>query len=198
MFEYGLCLPTGPPDRHKLETMKHTFLFFTLLFPLLHVAQEESPRLKIHSASISPNFYAGNGNTGFLGNADVSFSFGKHLLKASALAASEVDVCILGPCYNDNYYSFDLMYGQEFKLGETTAIDLFAGAGYFKFQTRNPNRDERGYVRYNTIGFPLQGRLRFRDGKTFNVGIQIHANINTESSIFAIGPFFQWNFHPTR
>ena len=171
-------------------------MFISLLLPGFQVAQEESPKLKLHSASISPNFYAGNGNTGFLVNADLALSLGNHLFKASALAASEVDICVLGPCYSDNYYSFDLMYGQEFKVGERTAIDLFAGAGYLKFKTRNPNRDERGYVEYNTIGFPLQGRLRFRDGKTFNVGIQMHANINLESSIIAFGPFFQWNFHP--
>lgn len=164
-----------------------------VLFSILSFGQDGESKLKFHSISISPNFYVGNGNTGFMGNLDVALMMKEHIFKASLMSASEIDVCVWGPCYNDQYYSFDLMYGMELLKKRGMAVDLFAGVGYFHFKTRNP--ELRGYIKKQTIGFPLQGRFRFRDGKMFNLGIQLHANVNTSSSIIAIGPFFQWTFN---
>ena len=162
----------------------------------LNYGQEMDGKFKVKSVSLAPNFYIGNGNTGFMGNLDLVFNKNRHLFKASIMVASEIDVCVWGPCYSDNYYSFDLMYGREFFVKKGIAIDVFAGVGYLLFETSNP--DLRGYMTKKTIGFPIQARLRFRDGKTFNLGLQLHSNVNSASSLFAIGPFFQWNFHTSK
>lgn len=175
--------------------MKNYILLFVLLFPWWHFGQEEGQTLKFHSASLSPNFYSGNNATGFMGNLDLAFKIDEHILKASVMAAAEVDIWT---SYKDNYYSYDLMYGREFMAARSIAIDLFGGVGYLHFKTRNPDTRQKGYVDEKTIGFPLQGRVRFRHGKVFNMGIQIHANVNSASSIIAVGPFFQWNFHPSK
>ncbi len=112
------------------------------------------------------------------------------------MAASEIDICIWGPCNTDNYYSYNLMYGREFLVENRIGIDVFAGVGFFKFQTYDSGRREN--VTKNTVGIPVQSRIRFRNGKIFNVGLQVHFNVNSASSIFAIGPFFQWNFHSNK
>jgi hypothetical protein len=181
-----------------MKVLKNYLFLFILLFPWFHFGQEDVQKLKFHSMSLSPNFYSGNGNTGFMGNADLAVSLGNHIFKASAMAAAEIDICVWGTCYTDSYYSYDLMYGQKFMAGKTIAIDLFAGAGFLHFETRNPDSRQKGYISEKTIGFPLQGRVRFRHGKVFNIGVQFHGNINSASSIIAVGPFFQWNFHPEK
>lgn len=168
----------------------------SLLCSTLQYAQESGNNFKVHSISLAPNFYAGNSSSGFLVSADLVLNKDLHLFKVSAMAASEVDVCVMGPCYSDEYRSYSLMYGREFLPNKSIGIDLFAGAGYFHFKTNDRTPRARGYKSENTVGFPLQGRVRFRNGKAFNLGIQMHANINSASSLFAIGPFFQWNFHP--
>lgn len=122
----------------------------------------------------------------------------QHIFKAGVLGAGELQVCFWGECYNDQYSSFDLMYGRKFFNHRVVAIDVFAGVSYFNFKTRNPEPRESGYETKNTIGFPIQGRIRFLDGKAFNLGLQLHANINTASSIISAGPFFQWTFKPVK
>lgn len=133
-----------------------------------------------------------------MGNLDVAVSLKEHIFRLSSMAASEVDVCVWGPCLNDEIYSFDVMYGREFLKDSRLAIDLFAGVGCFNLKTQNHEPSQSGYLTKNTIGFPVQVRLRFREGKKFNLGLQLHGNINAESSMIAIGPFFQWTFNPVK
>lgn len=178
--------------------MKRYIVLLLALLPILSSGQDENDKLKVHSVSLSPNLYAGNSATGFLSNLDLTLSMNKNIFKASVMGGTEVEICYFGSCYNDGYYSFDLMYGREFFKKQRLAIDVFAGVGYFNFQTSNPDPEHRGYLTKETIGFPVQARFRFKDGKVFNIGLQIHANINSVSSIIAIGPFFQWNFHPNK
>lgn len=170
---------------------KHYYILVLLLVSFLSFGQENQEKLKFHSNSFALNFYSGNNATGFMVNLDAAVKKGPHIFKAFAMTAAELEVL---SSYNDNYYSFDLLYGREFSQNQGIAFDLFAGIGYYHFKTRNPDVDKRGYLSKKTIGFPLQGRLRFRDGKIFNLGIQFHANINNASSIISFGPFFQWNF----
>lgn len=177
--------------------MKTIFsLMIFLLLSSFHYGQEPDGKFELHSVSLAPNFYASNSSTGFMGNLDLTFNKNRHLFKASVMAAAEIDICFWGPCYTDNYYSYDLMYGREFIGKKGVALDVFAGVGYFHFKTSNPDPNNRGYMSKKTIGFPIQTRLRFRDGEIFNLGLQLHFNVNNASNIFAIGPFFQWNFNP--
>ncbi len=178
-----------------MKIAKYYILFIILLCPWSHFGQENQQRFKFHSTSLSPNFYSGNNATGFMVNLDLAFAIDGHILKASVMAAAEVDIWT---SYQDNYYSYDFMYGREFMAGRSIAIDLFGGVGYLHFKTRNPDTRQKGYVDEKTLGFPLQGRLRFRHGKVFNLGVQIHSNVNGASSIIAVGPFFQWSFHPEK
>lgn len=172
-------------------------ILVSVLFSNLQYAQESDSNFKVHSVSLAPNYYTGNSSNGFLANADLVFSQNNlNLFKVSVMGASESSVCVMGPCRTDEYQSYSLMYGREFLSDKGVGLDLFAGAGYFQYKTKNQEPYERGYKKENTIGFPIQGRVRFRNGKAFNLGVQLHANINSASSIFAIGPFFQWNFHP--
>ncbi len=175
--------------------MKRYIVLLFALLPVLSFGQEDQDQLTFHSISLSSNFYAGNSTTGFMGNIDLAFRKKEHIFKINAMSAAEIDICVWGPCYTDSYYSFDLMYGREFFKKQLLAVDLFAGVGYLNFQTSNPDPNNRGYLTKSTIGFPLQARFRFRDGKVFNLGLQIHGNINSAKSIIAFGPFFQWNFH---
>ncbi len=179
--------------------MRNLILIFSLsLLPILCSGQEVESKLKFHSISIAPNLYAANSNTGFMGNLDLAASIKEHIFKLSTMAASEVDICVWGPCLNDEIYSFDVMYGREFLKDRKLAIDLFAGVGYFNLKTQNREANQSGYISKKTIGFPVQARLRLREGKEFNLGLQLHGNINAESSLVAIGPFFQWTFNPVK
>lgn len=172
-------------------------LALLLFVPWVFMAQSDHDNFRFKSNSIATNYYSGNGKSGFLAGLDLSFQKVDHIFKVSAMAAAEVDIC-LGECLQDNVYSFDALYGRELPIGRSMALDIFAGVGYFHLKTANPDTRQHNYVSEKTVGFPLQGRFRFRRGKIFNMGLQLHANINGASSIIAIGPFFQWNFHPDR
>lgn len=68
--------------------MKNPVLLFLLLVSLCFLGQEDVQKLKVHSISLSPNFYSGNNATGFMGNADLAFSIDGQILKASVMAAA--------------------------------------------------------------------------------------------------------------
>ncbi|HBK71708.1 MAG TPA: hypothetical protein DDZ39_08670 [Flavobacteriaceae bacterium] len=78
-----------------------------------------------------------------------------------------------------------MLYGKEIPIKNWLAIDLFAGLGYFKFNY-NQGSSTKEYKK-DTMGFPLQSRIKFKTGKTFSLGLQLHSNINSATTIYQPG-----------
>jgi hypothetical protein len=170
--------------------MKLILVFIaTLLSAFTIYSQTSSEKFKFHSVSASPNLGIVKGSTTLGGEADIVFSKGKHLFKLVAAVGSEAESCF-GLCRSVSFTTYDLMYGREFGKLESISFDVFAGVGYFYVRYPDPNNSD--YRKENTIGFPVQARLRFMAAKKFNLGIHMGGNINGTSSLIAFGPFFQW------
>lgn len=87
-----------------------------------------------------------------------------------------------------NFRQVNLLYGREFKLSRTIYVEAHGGAGYFSARRSNNNN-----MTENTVGFPIQGKIRFHTGPRFSIGLQIGTTINSLGSIYNAGIFIQWN-----
>lgn len=173
------------------------------------LAQDEvgNRKLEFHSIAFSPlGFYTSNRDGGLAINIEVDVNYGEHVFKLYGGTGSEVQINIFGSPINDTYTEWSLMYGREFLGGQDYFfIDIFAGIGYFKF-TYDKGATENIYPNYTyddygnlprerkeaVIGLPLDLKLRFKTGKIFCLGLQVHANFNSATTIVQTGIFLQW------
>ncbi len=181
-------------------------LFSTILF-----SQED--KLKFHSISFSfPSIYFDNHTGGIAFSLDVSFKKELHIYKIFGLTGSEYNLSILDPSRREDFNEIDLLYGREFGVNKWLYFDFYGGVGFFKQTISIPeaisgtgggscgfggfcfNIPDYEYKRNRnyTIGLPLQSKIRFKTGKQFSLGIQLHTNINSVNTIYNIGLFFQW------
>ena len=171
--------------------MKKIFLtafFFSFILSL--TAQNENKGIEFHSISFSPlNIYFGERDSGFGMNLDVSFNKGNHIFKIYAGGASEFGINIGGESINDSFAEYNILYGRELKIKEWLGIDFFAGVGYFNFKYNGGSSTE---YKKAVIGFPLQSKIRFNTGRIFSLGVQLHSNINSATTIYQPGIFLQW------
>ena len=166
------------------------FIFIIALFCEQLYGQESTEKLKIHSVSIALNLYVAN-NLGLNGSADVTFRLSKKLFKTAVAAGGEIPTCAIGPCRSDSFSSYDLLYGREFRTSNLLSFDVFAGIGYFRYKSPLPSSQD--YLTEETVGVPLQTRVRIMISQKLDMGIQLHGNLNSAQNLFSFGPFFQWN-----
>ncbi|WP_432670903.1 hypothetical protein [Flavobacterium sp. SM2513] len=179
-------------------------ILFTLLFSSsFGFAQEiETDKFQIHSISVSPiGFYASQASAGFGANADVAVNYGKNIFKLYANGGSEFVINTFGASIYDSYEEYGILYGRTIQLKSKVDFDYFAGLSFFKY-TSNNNSSASEYDYYyepnaeesvkKVIGVPLQAKLRFKLTRVFSLGLQLHTNINTATSIFQPGFFVQF------
>ena len=171
--------------------MKNLFFITLILSFILSVnAQDDNKGIEFHSISFSLNGYLAEGldseydndQYGIGLNFDIAMNKGLHIFKLYGSIGGEAD--ILG---GDYFREYNLMYGRELNIKEWFEIDFFAGIGFFKYNydTSSPNK----FV----VGFPLQSKIRFNTGRIFSLGIQLHININSTTTMFyQSGIFCQW------
>ena len=171
--------------------MKKLFLTIFFLSIILSVtAQNENKGIEFHSISFSPlNVYFSDRDSGFGMNLDVSFNTGQHIFKVYAGGASEFGINLGGESINDSFAEYNILYGRELKIKKWFGIDFFAGVGSFNFTYDKGSSTES---KNNVIGFPLQSKIRFNTGRIFSLGVQLHSNINSATTIYQPGIFLQW------
>ena len=153
-------------------------------------AQNDNKGIEFHSISFSPlSLYTSDRDGGFGMNLDLAINSGNHIFKIYAGGASEVAVDFGDGSINDSFGEYNLLYGREFKVKERVGIDLFAGVGYFNFTYDGGSPTENKEA---VIGFPLQAKIRFNAGRIFSLGLQLHSNLNSATTIFQPGIFLQW------
>lgn len=174
------------------------FIFIICLFFCFNIsAQDDNKGLEFHSISISLNGYLAEGfdsdlqdkNSGFGLNFDIAVNKGPHIFKLYAGGGSEVNLDLWGESENDKFKEYNLMYGRELNIKEWFGIDLFAGVGFFRYiyERSSQTKSKKG-----VFGFPLQSKIRFNTGRIFSLGLQLHSNINSATTIFQSGIFVQW------
>jgi len=163
-------------------------LFWGLVFSFPLLAQEETNKFQFHSASTSFVFYVNQDSGGAIITTDLGFNSGKNIFKLMGSAGSEIN--ILGGS-GDTLNEINLLYGREWRLTSWLYTDTFIGAGYFTYEDSSGFRED---IRDETIGFPLQLKLRFKMGNHFGAGLQTHANFNFAKTFVAMGSFIQFSF----
>lgn len=159
-----------------------TILFFSIILNIN--AQEKDKETLFYSISFSPlNIYSDNTSGGLGLNADVSFNKGNHIFKIYLGCATEFK--LFGGAA-DTFVEYNLLYGRKLEITKWVGIDLFAGLGYFNFS------DSSLKSKKETIGFPLQGKIRFNTGPKFSLGLQLHRNTNNVKNVNHYGIFLQW------
>jgi len=168
-------------------------LFFTIvLFCLViicHSQVAKNPdKFKYYSFSVSPiTVYFDSSTGGIALNAEVTFSYNKHLFQLSFNTGSEFT--ILGG-EGESYDQFNISYVKELKLNKTIHFDVFPGLGYFSFKHQNVNYDLK---RVTGLGIPLGTKLRFKVGKRFSLGLGYLLNFNSINNINTLGILLQWD-----
>ena len=166
-----------------------------LLFSISMNAQNISKKhtIEFHSFSFSPmgayltKDYGDGVFGGFGGNIDLSINNNKNIVKLFIGYGDEVS---LFGNINDNFVEYNLMYGREFIIKKWLSLDIFAGLGFFKF---NYNQGSSNwFYKKEVIGFPIQTKIRFKTGRIFSLGLQLHNNINSTTSVYKPGLFLQW------
>ncbi|TXE19898.1 hypothetical protein ES692_01165 [Psychroserpens burtonensis] len=171
--------------------MKKIMLILLFLsFILNGHAQDETNKLKLHSISLAPlNLYFANRDGGFVVNLDVGFNYGKHIFKVYAGQGSQFKINFIGEAIQDSFDEYNIMYGRELQINEWLHIDFFGGLGFFNFKYDENSRRE--YTK-GSVGLPLQSKIRFNINKNVALGLQLHSNINSATSIYQPGIFVQW------
>lgn len=175
---------------------KHVILLgISVLLNIFSVdAQEEgrSEKFAYRSFSFSPlGIYAG-GNSGPAFSGDVSFDYGKNIFILEIGAGTEGN--IIGN--SDAFTELNLLYGRSFPLSEKIFTEVFAGAGYFHFNTYgviDSETGKRGEIDKKTIGFPIGAKLQFKLGPRYSMGVKVGANINSVETVGMAGLILQWN-----
>ncbi|RMA65706.1 hypothetical protein [Ulvibacter antarcticus] len=156
------------------------------------VAQNEAG-FQIYSASGTIGGYFDKDTGGAAGGLDVVFDLNNNKFRFSAMGGSELKVNVLGPNRSDVFVEANLSYGRELSINDWLFAEFYGGLGYFYFKKANSENFE--FTNYNTIGFPIDARIRFQLGANFGIGLQLHSNLNSASTIYYVGPFFQLKFN---
>lgn len=187
-------------------------LFFSLsavfaqdVSQIVEVSDVGKNGIEFHSIAFSPlSFYSSNRDGGVALDIELGFNYGLNVVKLYAGSGSEFTVSVFGASITDSYTEVSVLYGRELKAGEFFFVDLFAGIGYFAFTYDGgaiPTNTFNYYTNsFNTIGeykktvigIPLDLKFRFQTGRLFSLGLQIHGNINSATSIVQPGLFLQW------
>ena len=169
----------------------------------------EKRKLEFHSIGFSPlSFYTSNRDGGVALSIELAANYGEHVFKLYGGTGSEMTINIWGTPISDTYTEWSLMYGREFQAGKDYVFfDVFAGIGYFNF-TYDKGATEDIYPNYNypsdpnlyypreiekgVVSIPIDLKLRFKTGRIFSLGVQVHANFNSATTIVQPGIFLQW------
>ena len=171
----------------------------------VEVSGVEKRKIGFHSIAFSPlSFYSSNRDGGVALDIELGFNYGLNVIKLYAASGSEFTVSVFGASVTDSYTEASILYGRELKAGEFFFVDFFAGIGYFAFtydggaiadDTFNyytNSFDTVGEYKKTVLGIPLDLKFRFQTGPLFSLGLQIHGNINSATSIVQPGLFLQW------
>lgn len=171
-----------------------------LSFILNSIAQDASKetehnnRLQFHSISLTPlSLYFSEEGGGLVSTIDVGFNSGKHIFKVCAGGGTEFKLNLGGESPKDSFQEYNILYGRALPIKKWFAIDFFAGVGYFNFKYSGTYATNYVAYKKGVIGFPLQSKIRFNITKTFSSGLQLHSNINSATTIYQPGIFFQFN-----
>ena len=166
----------------------------------------EKRKIEFHSIGFSPlSFYTSNRDGGVALNIELGANYGEHVFKLYGGTGSEFQIIVLGSPITDSYTEWSLMYGREFQGAKNYLFfDVFAGIGYFNFTydkgatediynyPSDPNLNYPREREKGVLGIPLDVKLRFKTGRIFSIGLQVHANFNSATTIVQPGIFLQW------
>lgn len=169
----------------------HILFVIFLLSALTVVAQEENSRnFGYRSFSISP-LGIFSSPSGLILKGDVSFDYGKNIFSLGLGTGTEGE--FIGN--SDSFSEVNLMYGRSWFLNEDIFMDVYAGAGYFRYISHGfiEELDKKGEIKENTIGFPFGAKFQYVLGPRFSLGLYVGANLNSINSIGSLGLVLQWN-----
>ncbi len=173
--------------------MKTIIVASIFLISVMGISQSDGKKEQFifKSFSFSPGVYSNNSNTGIALSGDINYAYNKNIYTFSAIAGGVVCGDFFGSCRSENFEQLNILYGRELMLTKKIVIDVHAGLGYFSYKSSSTIGTESG--RSTTVGFPLTAKLRFKTGNRFSIGLQLHANVNSVSTIYTAGVLFQWN-----
>lgn len=172
---------------------KSILIILLLLFQNLNAQNKTEPesKLQFYSISFTPLSIYSNASTG--GPSfyfDVGLNMDAHIFKTAFLNGSELS--FFGG-RRESFYEIDLMYGREFINEKVVKLDGFIGLGYFEYKYIDRSKDRnQDYITETNITLPIQTSLRFQTGRSFSLGLQFHASLNTTNSIFNTSIILQW------
>ena len=197
--------------------MKTTLSVLILCISIICFSQNK--KLKFHRFSLSfpvISTNTENGNRSLAISIDTELKYKNHLFKSFLQAGAELNISVFGPSREVSFLETDIMYGRQLYLNNWLDISGFLGLGAFFESSSIPVRSTTSnstsgvgwpgildfssitYTYSNnketTIGFPLQIITRIKTYKKFFIGIQLHSNFNSISSIFGFGINLSWKF----
>lgn len=176
-------------------------------------SQEPDNSLRFYSISFSPlNAYTSSSSEGIALSLDLNLKKGNTLIKVFALTGSESDISGFAESdISENFYEMDILLGNEIEAKSWLYIDYFAGLGLKDLITNTPEKIPGSghpagsgifsYTQYEyrdnkshnvKLALALQSNLRFKTGKRFSLGLQLHTNITTSNTMISYGLLFRW------
>jgi len=83
---------------------------------------------------------------------------------------------------------FDLLFGREFKLNNTTKFEISSGAGYIVQDNTSEGKSNEA------LGLPIRGKLLFSASKLVAIGINPNANLNNYRNLYSLNLLVHFNF----
>jgi len=173
--------------------MKKLFLF--LLIPLTFLGQETSNdgSLQFHHLGflVGPGIVSDSDNT-LTFNFEAVMNLDKHLFKGAWVNGGPTRTFWDSEPYG-NFTEINLLYGREFSISEEFSADVYAGAGYFLFGKPDPY-GSRYTINESSIGFPIEGSLKYRIWDWLRLGFQAHHNFNSVKNVTVFGGILDFRF----
>ncbi|MFK2820466.1 hypothetical protein U0L90_10090 [Flavobacteriaceae sp. LMIT009] len=163
-----------------------------LLVALVSYGQDvEKSNLRYRSWSVTPievyDFSSGNqdlfsGVLPFSISTDLAFSLNESLFSISATYGEESGIF----SGSANFKQISLLYGREFELNEWLFFETHTGGGMFFYNSTDLTKG------VSELAIPLVGKLRFKTGNKFSIGLRLSYIFNSFNNLYSAGLSLQW------
>lgn len=172
---------------------KRIILLTYLMMGFYSYAQDrDKSKLKFKSWSVTPELYefSNRNSEMFSGilplslSIDFTYALSNNLFSFSASYGGETGVF----SGSANYKQMSLLYGREFVLEDWFLVETHLGGGMFFYGSS----DLEGNI--SEFAVPLVGKVRFKTGERFSIGLRFTYIFNSFSNLYSGGLLLQWDY----